>query len=69
ADEPSGNLDLDTSDMLHEVLFDLVRDHGTAMVVVTHNSALAARTDGIWRLSSGVLDPVRDESESPSDVR
>jgi lipoprotein-releasing system ATP-binding protein len=58
ADEPSGNLDLDTSEMLHDVLFDLVRDHGTAMVVVTHNPALAARTDRILQLRSGVLKPV-----------
>jgi lipoprotein-releasing system ATP-binding protein len=56
ADEPSGNLDLDTSEVLHDVLFDLVRDHGTAMVVVTHNAALAARTDRILRLSSGILE-------------
>jgi lipoprotein-releasing system ATP-binding protein len=69
ADEPSGNLDLDTSEMLHEVLFDLVRDHRTAMVVVTHNSALAERTDGILRLSSGVLKLARDESETQSDER
>jgi len=64
ADEPSGNLDLETSEILHDVLFDLVRDHGTAMVVVTHNSALAARTDRILRLASGVL--VTDSSgENP----
>jgi len=56
ADEPSGNLDLDTSEVLHDVLFDLVRDHGTAMVVVTHNAALASRTDRILRLASGVLE-------------
>jgi lipoprotein-releasing system ATP-binding protein len=56
ADEPSGNLDLETGERLHDVLFDLVRDHGTAMVVVTHNAALAARTDRILRLSAGVLD-------------
>ena len=56
ADEPSGNLDLETSEILHDVLFDLVRDHGTAMVVVTHNQALAGRTDRILRLSAGVLE-------------
>lgn len=56
ADEPSGNLDLETSELLHDVLFDLVRDHGTAMVVVTHNADLAARTDRILRLSAGVLE-------------
>lgn len=63
ADEPSGNLDLDTGERLHDVLFDLVRDHGTALVVVTHNAALAARTDRILRLTAGVLDsadPDRD---------
>lgn len=64
ADEPSGNLDLETSDLLHDVLFDLVRDHGTAMVVVTHNSALAARTDRILRLASGVLESVGAELAS-----
>jgi len=56
ADEPSGNLDLETSELMHDVLFDLVRDHGTAMVVVTHNRELAARTDRILRLSAGVLE-------------
>ncbi|MDP2483405.1 MAG: ABC transporter ATP-binding protein [Candidatus Palauibacterales bacterium] len=65
ADEPSGNLDLDTSELLHDVLFDLVRDHGTAMVVVTHNSALAARTDRILRLSAGVLELTRAEEPEP----
>jgi len=56
ADEPSGNLDLETSELLHDVLFNLVRDHGTAMVVVTHNTSLAGRTDRILRLTSGVLE-------------
>jgi len=67
ADEPSGNLDLDTSEMLHDVLFDLVRDHGTAMVVVTHNSALAGRTDRILRLSSGILELDRGETDARND--
>lgn len=68
ADEPSGNLDLETSEKLHDVLFDLVRDHGTAMVVVTHNSALAGRTDRILRLSSGVLEvDAPDEHNRPEE--
>jgi lipoprotein-releasing system ATP-binding protein len=65
ADEPSGNLDLETGEMLHDVLFDLVRDHGTAMVVVTHNTALAARTDRILRLSAGVLDKGEPGQDQP----
>ncbi len=55
ADEPSGNLDVDTSERLHAVLFELVQDHGTALIVVTHNRALAARTDRIMQLKGGVL--------------
>ncbi len=65
ADEPSGNLDLETSEILHDVLFDLVRDHGTAMVVVTHNQALARRTDRILRLAAGVLESTDTSGEAP----
>ncbi len=56
ADEPSGNLDVDTSERLHDVLFRLVEDHGTAMVVVTHNRSLAARADQVLRLAHGILE-------------
>lgn len=55
ADEPSGNLDRATSERLHQVLFDLVRHHGTALVVVTHNASLAERTDRVLELRDGVL--------------
>ncbi|MFQ5747534.1 MAG: ABC transporter ATP-binding protein [Gemmatimonadota bacterium] len=57
ADEPAGNLDTDTSARLTEVLFRLVRDHGTALVLVTHNRELAACTDRILHLRNGVLEP------------
>lgn len=56
ADEPAGNLDMETSARLTEVLFRLVQDHGTALVLVTHNRELAARTDRILQLRSGVLE-------------
>ena len=55
ADEPSGNLDRETSERLHQVLFDLVKHHDTALVVVTHNAALAERTDRVLELRDGVL--------------
>ncbi|MDH3298046.1 MAG: ABC transporter ATP-binding protein [Gemmatimonadota bacterium] len=58
ADEPSGNLDVETSERLHDVLFELVREHGTALVVVTHNPLLARQTDRILDLRGGVLLPV-----------
>lgn len=56
ADEPSGNLDVDTSDRLHEVLFEMVEDHASALVLVTHNRGLAARADRRLRLSAGRLE-------------
>ncbi|CAI8018934.1 Lipoprotein-releasing system ATP-binding protein LolD [Geodia barretti] len=55
ADEPSGNLDHRTSEQLHDLLFQLRDDHDLAMVLVTHNRALAARADRILRLESGIL--------------
>lgn len=55
ADEPSGNLDHRTSEQLHDLLFQLKDDHDLAMVLVTHNRALAARADRILQLDKGIL--------------
>lgn len=57
ADEPSGNLDTETSKRLHDVLFALVEDHGSALVVVTHDRELAERAGRVRRLVGGVLEP------------
>jgi lipoprotein-releasing system ATP-binding protein len=59
ADEPSGNLDHAHSGMLHDLLLGLARTLETAMVVVTHNRALAERADRVWLLENGRLYPVR----------
>lgn len=59
ADEPSGNLDHATSGLLHDVLLGLARNFETAMVVVTHNRALADRADRVLLLENGRLHPVR----------
>jgi len=70
ADEPSGNLDRETSERLHEVLFDLVKHHDTALVVVTHNAALAERTDRVLELRDGVLRRASsDEHSVPAGAR
>lgn len=57
ADEPSGNLDGPTSGELHDLLFRLRAEEGTAMVLVTHNLELAARSDRVLRLREGILQP------------
>jgi lipoprotein-releasing system ATP-binding protein len=43
ADEPTGNLDTATSDAMHDLFFQINREHGTTIVVVTHNPAFAER--------------------------
>ena len=55
ADEPSGNLDEQNAEQLHGMFAGLARNFRTAVVVVTHNRALAGRADRILRLSEGVL--------------
>jgi lipoprotein-releasing system ATP-binding protein len=57
ADEPSGNLDSETSGRLHDLLFDLKEKRGLSMVIVTHNQDLAARADRELVLESGGLQP------------
>ena len=65
ADEPSGNLDVDTSERLHDLLFTMVDEHGSALVLVTHNRDLAGRAGRRLRLSDGRLEPVGSDGSSP----
>ena len=55
ADEPTGNLDAETSDKVIQLLFDLNREAGTTLIIVTHNLELATGTDRIIRLRGGTL--------------
>jgi lipoprotein-releasing system ATP-binding protein len=55
ADEPTGNLDPETSDRVFDVLMGLVRETGMAALIATHNPALAARMDRVLRLEQGLL--------------
>jgi lipoprotein-releasing system ATP-binding protein len=57
ADEPSGNLDERNANQLHGLFAGLAREFRTAVIVVTHNRALASRADRILTLSEGVLAP------------
>ena len=56
ADEPTGNLDPDTSDRVFDALMELVRDTGLAAVIATHNLELAARMDRMVRMTAGKLE-------------
>jgi putative ABC transport system ATP-binding protein len=55
ADEPTGNLDEVTGQVVMELLLRMARDEGSALVYVTHSRELAALADEIWELHSGVL--------------
>lgn len=56
ADEPTGNLDGETSKMVEELLFDLNAKHGTTLVIVTHDNELAKKTDRILQLKDGRIE-------------
>jgi lipoprotein-releasing system ATP-binding protein len=55
ADEPTGNLDPDTSDTVFAALMELVRDTGLSALIATHNLDLAARMDRTLRLDGGEI--------------
>ncbi|RYE49314.1 MAG: ABC transporter ATP-binding protein [Hyphomicrobiales bacterium] len=55
ADEPTGNLDQETGAVVVELMFDLARKQGTAVVLITHDPALAARADRVFTMTAGEL--------------
>jgi putative ABC transport system ATP-binding protein len=55
ADEPTGNLDQETGAVVVELMFDLARQQGTAVVLITHDPSLAARADRVFTMTAGEL--------------
>jgi len=55
ADEPTGNLDSATSKEIHELFFEINRDHGTTIVVVTHNTGFAESMPRIVTMRDGLI--------------
>jgi lipoprotein-releasing system ATP-binding protein len=63
ADEPTGNLDRQTAEQVFELLINIQSQHGTALVVVTHDLSLAARMHRQYRLQDGVLQTIECHPE------
>jgi len=56
ADEPTGNLDTETGQHIMDLLFELNREHGTTLLLVTHDMELAQRCDRCLRLKDGRIE-------------
>lgn len=65
ADEPTGNLDPETSDQVFSALMSLVRETGLAALIATHNLDLAARMDRILRLDQGRVTEIKAAAAKP----
>ncbi len=66
ADEPTGNLDEQTGQDVIELLLGLVRTSDTALVMITHDPAVARRADHHLRMQAGHLEEVLPEPEPPA---
>jgi putative ABC transport system ATP-binding protein len=65
ADEPTGNLDRETGERVAELLFELNREAGTTLLIVTHDMALADRASRVIRIDSGRIQPDRTAPDTP----
>ena len=61
ADEPTGNLDSATGGVVEDILFDLNRERGITLIIVTHDEELAARCDRRIHMRDGLIVAERDE--------
>lgn len=55
ADEPTGNLDTETGELIEQLIFDLNTEKGTTLVLVTHDMELAQKTDRIISIKGGKI--------------
>ncbi len=55
ADEPTGNLDIDTANSVFDMMMELNQRVGTALIMVTHDNTLASKMDSVLRLDHGTI--------------
>lgn len=55
ADEPTGNLDTETGEMIEDLIFNMNKEKGTTLILVTHDPELAKRTDRIINIKGGKI--------------
>ncbi len=65
ADEPTGNLDSETGEHVIDLLFELSRNSGTTLLLITHDPAIASRCDRIVHLLNGQIDYTETPAEVP----
>jgi lipoprotein-releasing system ATP-binding protein len=58
ADEPTGNLDQDNTNIILDLLFELREAMGVSVLLITHEKEIAQRSDRILELKKGVLETV-----------
>jgi putative ABC transport system ATP-binding protein len=63
ADEPTGNLDAATGEQIIDLMFELNRERGTTLLLVTHDEGLSQRCDTVLRLAGGRLLPGEERVE------
>ncbi len=62
ADEPTGNLDQDTAEIVKRLLFDIVKTYGHTMIIVTHNDTIVKESDSVYQLKYGALNNLIDHA-------
>jgi putative ABC transport system ATP-binding protein len=55
ADEPTGNLDKETAELVIDVLTEYIKEHDAALILVTHDESLVNRCDKVYRLEEKML--------------
>ena len=68
ADEPTGALDLDTGQSVMELIDEVATRTGAALVVITHDPSIAARSRTHYRLDRGILTPAEALAETPAEA-